>query len=317
MNPLRRIINRSPELQNAVTRMKTMSDYRKKVGLASRSPEMLVKYTFQSIVKRDLNLDEPKTFHEKINWLKLYWYDERAILCSDKYLMRQYVEEKGLGFLLDELYCVLDSADQIRPENLPDAPFVLKATHDSGHIVFCRDKEQMDWGLIRRQFAWRLKIDYCYMSGEWPYHTDQARIVCEEFLEDHKNGELLDYKLFCFNGIPRLCFLASDRKHHAKADFYDMEWNKLPFRWLYEPSGKLFPKPDRFEDMKRYAQILAEGFPFVRVDFYEVDGKPYLGEMTFFHGGGCGWFEPDEVDYQLGAMLNLPPKMHVPWENFD
>ncbi len=129
------------------------------------------------------------------------------------------------------------------------------------------------------------------MSGEWPYHSEKY-IVCEKYLEDKKAEELLDYKIFCFNGKPELIFFVSDRVHHARSDFYDLEWNILPFRWEYEPSGKIFPKPSKLEDMIAYAKILSEGFPFVRVDFYQIDGKVYFGELTFFHWGGLEIFNP-------------------------
>lgn len=287
--------------------------FRKKLG--QKSPEKLVKYIYKRYHQKELNLENPQTFNEKLNWLKLYWYDEQAIKGSDKLLVRKFVEEKGLGHLLNELYAVYDEADDINPDALPEK-FVLKCTHDSGHYVLCADKREIDWKQVKRRFKRWLNMDYCYMSGEWPYHTETPKIICEKFLEDTNLGEIVDYKFFCFNGKPEMIFFASGRKKHAKADFYDLDWNLLPFRWIYEPSGKTFPKPSNLGEMIKYAGILSQGFPFVRVDFYEVQGKVIFGELTFFHGGGCGWFKPEKIDYELGEKIILPPKSN-PWEHIN
>lgn len=305
--------NKFPFLYDMHVEHKTKQEYKKRVKMCNESPEKLIRYVYEEILQTSdsLNLNEPSTFHEKINWLKLYWYDERAIICSDKYRVREYVKSKRLDFLLNELYAVYDSVEEIDLSKLPKK-FILKATHDSGHNVICNGKENFNFGLAKRQLKWWLEIDYAYVSGEWPYHTEHPRIICEKLLEDHTVGEIVDYKLFCFNGEPYVFFFASDRKHHAKADFYDLNWNKQDYRWLYEPSSKVFPKPKCLNEMIEYARILSEGFPFVRVDFYEVEGKVYFGELTFFHGGGVGWFEPKEMDMVFGNMITLPEKRE-PW----
>jgi len=289
--------------------------YRYQQKLLNRSPKALVEYIYNKNFNKVINLENPKTFNEKLNWLKLNWYDENARICSDKYLVRNYVREKGLAHLLNPL-CgkgVYSDPKQIDVNELPDR-FVLKATHDSGHNIICTDKSMINWKIARKKMKWWLEIDYSIMSGEWAYYNNNPGIICEEFLEDKENGELLDYKFFCFNGRPELIFLASDRKNHAKSDFYDLDWNKLPFRWLYEPSGKIFKKPKRLKEMIEYATKLSEDFPFVRVDFYEVEGRVYFGELTFFHGGGCGWFKPESVDFELGEKIILPPIKQNPWD---
>lgn len=309
--------NKFPIMMEKLYSLKFKTLYRKHRNIAkNRSPEALIRFAYQNVVppehRYEMNLVTPKTFHEKMNWLKLHWYDERAVICSDKYLVRKYIKEKGLGHLLNELYAVYDDSSQIDFRKLPNK-FVMKPTHDSGHVILCDNKASLNENLVRCKLKWWLDIDYCYMSGEWAYHTEKPRIVCERYLSDEKLGELVDYKFFCFNGKPSLCFFASDRSHHAKADFYNMNWEKLPFRWMYEPSGKVFDKPENFEEMKRCSTILAEGFPFVRVDFYEANGQLYFGELTFFHGGGCAWFEPKEIDFELGEILVLPNKTSDPW----
>jgi len=313
MNAKQLIKDRFPVPYDFYVEYKDRKLYNSRKKLANISPETLVKFVYNKAFGKDIDLNNPKTFNEKLNWLKLYWYDEQAETCSDKYLVREFVEKKGLGHLLNELYAVYDKPEEINPDVLPDK-FILKCSHDSGHSIICTDKSKINWKQLKRKFKWWFKINYCFMAGEWPYYTEHPSIVCEKFLEDPDMGELLDYKFFCFNGEPEMVFFASDRKHHVRADFYDLNWKLLPFRWLYEPSGKAFPKPSRLDDMIKYAKILSEGFPFVRVDFYEIQGKVIFGELTFFHGGASGWFRPEKIDYELGQKIILPPKSN-PWEH--
>mgnify|MGYP000903546619 CR=1 FL=1 len=278
--------------------------------ITNQSPEAGIRSIWGKHMKYPLNLDNPKTFNEKLQWLKLNWYDERATICSNKHLVREYVKKKGLEHTLVEQLGVYMNPNEIDFKALPDR-FVLKPSHDSGHTIICTDKSKLSIGKVKEKLWKWLSIDYEYMSGEWPYQSEKY-IVCEEFLEDKKAGELLDYKIFCFNGKPELIFFVSDRARHARSDFYDLKWNPLPFRWAYEPSGKVFPKPSKLNDMIVYAEALSEGFPFVRVDFYQVEEKVYFGELTFFHGGGLGNFQPESVDFELGSLLTLPPKTD-PW----
>ncbi len=292
--------------------------YKKQVKLAHKeSPEALVRAVYNRVIPKwhnyGLDLENPATFYEKINWLKLHYYNPDMVICSDKYLVRKYVEEKGLGYMLNELYSVYDSPDEIDFSSLPEK-FVMKATHDSGHVILCSNKKDFNEKLAKFKLKWWLKIDYAYMSGEWPYHTDHPRIICEKFLEDHTLGELVDYKFYCFYGKPHFCLLVSDRSGHAKADFYNNDWEKLPIRVVKEPSDKIFPRPEGLDEMLAAAETLSSGFPFVRVDFYQADGKVYFGELTFFDAGGACWFEPDEADRRIGDLLKLPEQTIDPWE---
>lgn len=276
--------------------------------------KVIAQNEYRHFVGKDLNLDNPKTFSEKLSWMKLHWYDENAATCVDKYLVRNYIEEKGLGYLLNELYAVYDSPDNIDVSLLPEK-FVLKTTHDSGeHLIFCNgNKKSIDWKLVKKKLKRWLSVDYCYVSGEWPYHTNQPRVVCEKLLEDKERGDIVDYKFFCFNGKPQLIFYGSNRREHVHADLYDLDWNLLPIRYVYDGSGKASPKPKQLQEMLRYAEILSQDFPFVRVDFYEVEGKTVFGELTFFPSGGCRYFEPDDVNYWLGDLIKLPDEGH-PWD---
>ena len=304
----------TPALHNKLVAGVNYKRYlRNKRWVRSGHPERIINDMYKRAFGEYPNLETPRTFNEKLQWLKLYWYDERATVCSSKDRVRSYVEEKGLGDILIPQYGSYESGSEIDFDSLPDK-FVLKPSHDSGHVIICTDKKSFDReNAVKKLDKW-LKTDYEYMSGEWPYHGPK-RIVCEKFLETQTAAELFDYKFFCFSGEPYLCFFCSDRKNHVKSDFYDMNWEKQDFRWAYEPSGKTFPKPEAFEKMKEYARILSEGFPFVRVDFYEVDGEVFFGELTFFHGGGLGWFDPKEIDAQLGDRIILPEKASPgPWE---
>lgn len=295
----------------AYKRIKHKNNKIKDVNTIKRNIEKF----YYSIFKKKIDFDNPVTFNEKLNWMKVFWEDTRAFACVDKYLVRDYVREKGLSFLLNDLYFVFDNPDDIKIDELPEK-FVLKSTHDSGmHLIICNgNKKSINWKIQKKKMKRWLSIDYCYAGGEWPYHTKKPRIICEKFLEDPDNSELLDYKFFCFHGEPKLVFLASNRKEEVKSDFYDLEWKKMPFRWEYEPSNKLFSKPMNFDKMIEYARVLASDFPFVRVDFYDIKGKIVFGELTFFHGGGLGRFFPDDIDYELGKLIDLPEKKN-PWGN--
>lgn len=279
--------------------------------LLKKDPERFVSELYEKGLHKKPDLAEPKTFNEKLNWLKLHWFDERALAAADKYEVRSFVEEKGLGHLLNEHYGAWENPADIDFDALPDR-FVLKASHDSGHVIVVTDKSKLNKKLALFKMRWWLKNQYCFVSGEWPYFTHKPCIVCDRFLEDKQNDDLFDYKFFCFNGEPQYVFFCSDRKKKVKADFYDMDWNKMPFRWHYPNSDKIAARPQCFEEMKEYARTLSQDFHFVRVDFYEVDGTVYFGELTFFHGGGRGEFNPDEIDLQFGEQIRLPEKKD-PW----
>ncbi len=312
LDKLKKIIGRFPKLYLFLSSISGMIDYRhNRRMIYKQSIQDFVVWQYRRYFKKKLDLSNPQSFNEKMMWLKAYWFDENAIICSDKNSVRSFVEDKGYGHILIKQIALFDSPSEIDLSKLPDR-FVLKPTHDSGHVIFCNEKSAFDIKKAQRRLKKWLKIDYEYMGGEWVYHSNSKKIVCEEFLEDKEAGELFDYKFFCFNGEPELVFFVSDRAKHAKSDFYDLNWNLMDFRWIYEPSGKLHPKPKLLDEMIHIARVLSKGFPFVRVDLYEVSGRIYFGEMTFFHGGGCGWFKPDSIDYDLGRKIELP-KPGTPW----
>lgn len=259
-------------------------------------------------MKKSLNLENPQTFSEKIQWLKLYGRRPIDTVLSDKYAVKDYISKNIGSQYVIPLLGVWDKFSEIDFEKLPNQ-FVLKCTHDSGGIIVCKDKKLLDKKRAEKILTRSLKHDYFVFSRERAYQNIPRRIIAEEYKEDSQTGELRDYKFFCFDGEPKLLFVASDRQNEGeetKFDFFDMQYNHLPFTNGH-PNAKVLPqKPASFEEMKKLAAILSKGIPHVRVDLYDVNGKVYFGEMTYSHWGGMMPFEPEEWDYTLGSWIKLP-----------
>lgn len=265
---------------------------------------------YRRIFGRKLNLKDPKTFNEKIQWLKLYDRNPTYSKMVDKYEAKNYVENKiGKEYIIPTLG-VWDEFDKINFSELPNQ-FVLKTTHDSGGVVIVKDKDKMNLVKTKKIIEDSLNNNYYLQGREWPYKNVKHRIIAEKYMVDESGYELKDYKFFCFNGIAKVMFIASDRQNtneETKFDFFDMEFNHLPFTNGHPNSNKIIIKPKSFEKMKELAEILSEGIPQVRIDFYDINGNIYFGEMTFSHWSGFVPFIPDEWDYRLGSMINLPVK---------
>ena len=273
------------------------------------NPGKYLKRYFNQHVGYPLNLDNPETYNEKIQWLKLNWHDPRIIKCSDKYAVRKYVKSKGLEYLLNDMIGIYDSVEEIPFNTLPDK-FVLKAVHGSGWNVICENKKSLDWENKKIELHRWMKDNYYYHRYEWGYLYIKPRIICEKYIETSGGGSLLDYKIFCFNGEPRFLFVATDRNTgQTKFDFYTCEWEHIPVKNHYPNSGLLLPKPKELQEMLSLAKILAADFPHVRVDFYIESGKLIFGEMTFYHFSGTHKFEPAEYDYAFGKYFDLPEKV--------
>lgn len=261
--------------------------------------EYMLKYDFKRHVGYNLNLDNPQTFNEKLQWLKAYYRDPFMTPCSDKVSVRNIVSDKiGAKYLID-IFGIYTDAQNIAFNTLPNK-FVLKTNHASGQVIICHDKATIDFNITKRTLKRWLGENYFYDNGEWVYHDIKPKIICERFLE----GDIIDYKFMCFHGEPKLLFTCSERDKGLKVTFFDMDFNKLPFIRTH-PSVDGLKKPEKFEEMVMLAKILAKNFPFVRVDLYENQGRVYFGELTFFPGNGWEWFEPLEWDYKLGEMLDL------------
>ena len=254
-----------------------------------------------------LNLANPRTFNEKLQWLKLYNRRPEYAKMVDKVEAKKYVASIiGEEHIIPTL-AVYDRAEDIDFDALPHQ-FVLKCSHDSGGIVICRDKSKLDREAAIKKLSRGLKKNYFYKNREWPYKGVQPRIIAEKYMTDD-GEELKDYKFFCFNGKAQVMFIATDRfnkKEQTKFDFYDMEFNHLPFTNGHPNANRKIEKPHGFEEMKILAETLSKGIPHVRVDFYDIAGNVYFGEMTFYHWSGLVPFVPVEWDYKMGEMLQLP-----------
>ncbi len=254
-----------------------------------------------------LNLDNPTKYNEKLQWIKLY--DRRDIYTTmvDKYEAKKYVASIiGDEYIIPTL-AVWDNVDEIDINILPEK-FVLKTTHDSGGIVICRDKSNFDIQKAKEKLNKSLKTDFYILGREWPYKNVPRRIIAEMYMEDDQTKELRDYKFFCFNGIPKALFIATDRQNREEPyfDFFDMDYNHLDMRHGHPNAPHLPEKPKCFEEMKLLAAKLSKGYPHIRVDLYEVNGKVYFGELTLFHHTGMVNFKPEKWDDIFGSWLYLP-----------
>lgn len=255
-----------------------------------------------------LHFKNPTTFNEKLQWLKQYGRRPIDTVFSDKYAAKELVSSIIGSQYVIPLLGVWDSFDQIDFNQLP-SQFVLKCTHDSGGIVVCRDKSAFDINKARNIINVGMSRNFYVYSREKAYKEIPRKIIAEVYMEDSETKELRDYKFFCFDGVPKLLFIASDRQtvgEETKFDFFDMNFEHLPFTNGHPNSKKLPSKPKCFDEMKELASKLSKDIPHVRVDFYEVDGHVYFGEMTYSHWGGMTPFEPEEWDYTLGSWINLP-----------
>ena len=252
-----------------------------------------------------LNLDNPQTYNEKLQWLKLHAKREDYTRLVDKYEVKEYVARiLGDDYLIPTLG-VWDKFEDIDFKQLPDQ-FVLKCTHDSGGLVICKDKSKLDLAKAKRKITKSLKHNFYWEHREYPYKDVKPRIIAEKYMVDESGTELKDYKFFCFDGQPKMLFIATDRPFDTRFDFYDIDFNHLPFEQGHPLATKKIVKPKGFDEMVRLAAFLSQGMPHVRVDFYDINGKIYFGEFTFFHFSGNVPFKPEEWDYKIGQWLNLP-----------
>lgn len=271
---------------------------------------LFLKFKFYLMMGKTLNLKDPKTYSEKLQWLKLY--NRKAIHTTmvDKITAKDYVEKIISKEHIIPTIATYDSVEDIDWDTLPNQ-FVIKCTHDSGGIVVCKDKSKLDIEKAKRTLREGLKQDYYYLFREWPYRNVPRRLICEEYMVDESGYELKDYKWFCFDGEPKAMFVATDRgssNEEVKFDFFDTDFNHLPFKNGHPLASKPITKPAGFEEMKKLAAQLSQGEPHVRVDLYDVNGKIYFGELTFFHFSGLMPFEPEEWDYKFGSWIKLPQK---------
>ena len=257
-----------------------------------------------------MDLDNPKTFNEKLQWLKLYDRRPEYTTMVDKYEVKFYVAEHiGEQYIIPTLG-VWNHFDEIDFDILPDQ-FVLKCTHDSGGLIICRDKGKIDIRKAKKKIEQSLKQNFYYWGREWPYKNVIPRVIAEEYMEDEYGRELKDYKVLCFNGVPKLIELHSGRytNHHTQ-DFYDTDWNKLTISQTglpdYQVTSEVFPRPNALQEMISLSRVLAENIPHIRVDWYLIHGQLFFGELTFFDGSGFVPFDDPKDDLMMGDWITLP-----------
>ena len=271
------------------------------------SDERYVKWKYYLNFRKKLNLDHPQTFNEKLQWLKLYDQHKEYTQMVDKYEAKKYVTSIiGEEYIIPTLG-VYNSFDEIDFDELPDQ-FVLKCTHNSGGIVICQDKSILDIPNARKLMTKWLKVNPYWKNREYPYKNIPPRIIAEKYMVDESGIELKDYKFFCFGGEAKCLFVATDRGvkgEETKFDFFDLEWNHLPFTNGHPNSTKQIKKPENFDKMVKISEKLSQTIPHVRVDLYNINGNIYFGELTFFHWSGLIPFVPAKWDEVLGSWLKL------------
>lgn len=253
------------------------------------------------------NLENPTTYNEKLQWLKLNDIHEEYSLLVDKYEAKKIVSKRiGDEYIIPTIG-IYNSFDEIDVNQLPDQ-FVLKTTHDSGSVVVCTDKTKFDIKAARKKLEKSLRKNYFYEHREYPYKNVKPRIIAEQYMVDESGTELKDYKFFCFDGKCKMLFVATERHTREEPffNFFDSDFNSLPFKQGHPVNPETPKKPEGFDEMLRIAEQLSTGFPHLRVDLYNINGKIYFGELTFFHFSGNVPFEPAEWDYKVGEWLKLP-----------
>lgn len=265
---------------------------------------------FKSVFERNLDLNNPKTLNEKIQWLKLYDRKPFHTVCADKYEVRNYLSTLfGTEYLIP-LYLCTSKYKEVTKDNICKYPCIIKANHTSGDYIIVRDPEKVDWVDIQYSCRFWLHKSFYRISQEWQYKNIKRKIVVEKLLQTKEGKIPNDYKLHYINGELVFVYVSVDREGANKRNIYDKDWNPLPFSWVARVNsenvrGLEIPPPPTFEKMKEMASIIAKDFKYVRVDFYDVDGKLYFGEITLHHGGGFDVFTPEEYDYKFGELLEL------------
>ncbi len=273
-------------------------------------PIFHIKIDYYIRLGKDVNLNKPATFNEKLQWLKLHDKKPEYVKIVDKYEVRKYIAETIGDNYLIPLLGVYNHFGEIDFNSLP-GQFVLKCTHDSGGIVFCKDKSKFNVDASRIKINNCLKRNYYYHGMEWPYKSIKPRIICEKYMVDESGTELKDYKFLCFNGKVKCISVCWNRYSGSglNIDFYNIYWEPmLADITNHLNSGYKVPKPKNFDRMVEIAEKLSGNMIFVRVDFYEAYGQLFFGELTLYPGSGFEKFVPESFDYLMGSWIQLPIK---------
>lgn len=252
-----------------------------------------------------IDFKNPKTFNEKLNWLKIYDRNPEYTKMVDKYEAKEYVKNIiGEEYIIPTLG-VWDKFDDIDFDKLPNQ-FVLKCTHDSEGLVIVKDKLKFDIKEAKKKIEKAMKYNFYYIGREYPYKNIKPRIIAEQYMEDEKYHELRDYKFFCFNGKVNALFIATDRGiGETKFDYFDIKFNHLDIRQHYPNSSQKIEKPINYDKMIKLSEKISKDLKHVRIDWYEVNGKLYFGEITFYHFSGLQPFNDVKWDNMFGEWINL------------
>lgn len=269
------------------------------------APELELKLMFRLKQGYPLDLKNPKTFNQKLQWIKLYDHNEWMPKCCDKYAVREYVEKMGCGELLNTLYWHGTDPDQIPYDTLPDQ-FVIKVTHGSTFNIIVTDKSKLDKAETARKLRIWLKEKFIPCYGEWFYGQVPPQIIVEKYLEDgHGSKDLYDYKVFCFNGKAKIIDVHAGRFGEHKRNIYDTDWNLLEDVYFKYDHFEGIEKPEILDELIAYAEKLSSTFHHARVDFFIVNNKPVFGEITFTNGAGFDHITPRSFDEKMGSWLSL------------
>lgn len=303
-HPVAAIRNRAEEARRA-----KVAEWLKPENYKDLSDEDAIKAKYYSVFGIFPDLRHPKTFNEKLQWLKLYDRRPEYSKMVDKYEVKKYIAETvGEEYVVPTLG-VWESADDIDFDALPDQ-FVIKCTHDSASVIICKNKSEFDAESARARLSECLKKTQFGYGREWPYKNVKPRIIAEQYLVDESGEELKDYKVNCFGGRAEYLDLHFGRFSEHKKNHYDFEWNPLYFSAGSPTDYSVkFERPSRLDDMKRVSETLSRDIPFLRVDFYSIYDRIYVGELTFFPGSGFNAFDPPEIDLEMGEKLTLPKKI--------
>jgi hypothetical protein len=274
--------------------------------------EEFLKRAYRANLGHELDLENPQTFNEKLQWLKLYNRRPEYTIMVDKYRVRDYIAEKLGEEYLIPLLGVWNDPDEIDFDALPNQ-FVLKCNHNSGlGMCICKDKSKLDIKKVKKELIKGLKQDYYLTGREWPYKDVPRKIICEKYMTDDSGTELSDYKIHNFNGVPKVILVCSERFSNSglHEDFYDVNWKKIDLKRPEHPTSEQeVNKPKELEKMLIFSEKLSKNYPFMRTDFYEVNGQLYFGEITLYPTSGFASFEPEEWDETFGEWIKLPEKV--------
>lgn len=295
-------------------KLKSVMSLRKWAGLLRGSKigehlpdKQFVQLEYYHYLGKYLNLRNPTSFNEKMQWLKLFDRNPRYCEMVDKAAVKDYVARIiGTSYVIPT-YGLWEKTEEIDFDSLPEQ-FVLKVTHDSGGVIICKDKSEFDRSQAIAKLNRSLQRKYYKVHREWPYRDIKPRIIAEQYVEDASSGEMMDYKLMCFNGKVKCSFVCTDRfsEKGLHVTFFDRDWHRMPFERHYPAAEEKLVKPQTYNEMIDIAEKLTAGIPFARVDLYEANGKVYFGEITFYPGSGYEEFIPEKWDNELGEWIDLP-----------